>query len=136
MFQPRKLKYRKAQKGRSLKREITLKGIKLSHGEVGLKSLETKMITSKQIESALNVLKKNLGKKGRYWLKIFPHKPKTKKPPETRMGGGKGDVEDYVALVRPGTILFEVAGMDKESLKEILRQAAYKLPIKTKIIEE
>jgi large subunit ribosomal protein L16 len=136
MLQPRKLKYRKAQKGRSLKREITLKGIKLSHGEVGLKSLETRMITSKQIEACINVLKKNLGKKGRYWLKIFPHKPKTKKPPETRMGGGKGDVEDYVALVRPGTILFEVAGMDKESLKEILKQAAYKLPIKTKIVEE
>jgi large subunit ribosomal protein L16 len=136
MLQPRKLKYRKAQKGRSLKREITLKGTKLSHGELGLKSLETRMITSKQIESALNVIKKNLGKKGRYWLKIFPHKPKTKKPPETRMGGGKGDVEDYVAIVRPGTILFEVAGMDKESLKEILKQAAYKLPIKTKIVEE
>jgi len=136
MLQPKKLKYRKTQKGRSLKRKIAVKGIKLSHGEMGLKSLETRMITSKQIESCINVLKKNLGKKGRYWLKIFPHKPKTKKPPETRMGGGKGDVEDYVALVRPGTILFEVAGMDKESLKNVLRQAVYKLPIKTKIVEE
>ena len=136
MLWPKKLKYRKFQKGRSLGRKITTKGVKLSHGELGLKSLETKMISSKQIEASLNTLKKNLGKKGRYWLKIFPHKPKTKKPPETRMGGGKGDVEDYVALVRPGTILFEVGGLDKEALKEALKQAAYKLPLKTKIIEE
>jgi len=135
MLSPKKLKYRKAQKGRSLNREITIKGTKLSHGEVGLKSLEVKMISSKQIEACINVLKKNLGKKGRYWLKIYPHKPKTRKPPETRMGGGKGDVEDYVALVRPGTMLFEVGGLDKESLKNILKKAAYKLPIKTKIVE-
>jgi large subunit ribosomal protein L16 len=135
MLQPKKLKYRKAQKGRSLKRKVTIRGTKLSHGELGLKSLETRMVTSKQIEACINVLKKNLGKKGRYWLKIFPHKPKTKKPPETRMGGGKGDVEDYVALVRPGTILFEVAGLDKNSLREVLKKVAYKLPIKTKIVE-
>lgn len=135
MLQPKKLKYRKAQKGRSLKREIAIKGTELSHGEVGLKALETRMITSKQIESCINVLKKTLGKKGRYWLKIFPHKPKTKKPPETRMGGGKGDVEDYVAIVRPGVILFEVSGANKEILKNALKQVSYKLPIKTKIIE-
>jgi large subunit ribosomal protein L16 len=136
MLQPKKLKYRKAQKGRSLKREIAYKGTRLSNGEMGLKSLESRLITSKQIESCINTLKKNLGKKGKYWLKIFPHKPKTKKPPETRMGGGKGDVEDYVALVRAGTILFEVSGLDKNFLKEALRQVSYKLPIKTKIVEE
>jgi large subunit ribosomal protein L16 len=135
MLQPKKLKFRKFQKGRSLNREIITKGTKISHGEMGLKSLETKIISSKQIESCINVLKRELGKKGRYWLKIFPHKTKTKKPPETRMGGGKGDIEDYVAVVRPGTILFEVAGLDKESLKKVLKQVAYKLPIKTKIIE-
>jgi large subunit ribosomal protein L16 len=135
MLQPKKLKYNKAQKGRSLDRDITLKGVKLSHGELGLKSLEAKVITSKQIESCINVLKKSLGKKGRYWLKIFPHKPKTKKPPETRMGGGKGDVEEYVALVRPGTILFEIAGLDRKTLKDVFKKVSYKLPIKTKIIE-
>jgi large subunit ribosomal protein L16 len=135
MLQPKKLKYNKAQKGRSLDRDITLKGVKLSHGELGLKSLEAKVITSKQIESCINVLKKSLGKKGRYWLKIFPHKPKTKKPPETRMGGGKGDVEEYVALVRPGTILFEIAGLDRKTLKDIFKKVSYKLPIKTKIVE-
>lgn len=136
MLQPKKLKYRKAQKGRSLNRKIITKGTELTWGDLGLKSLETRMITSKQIQSCVNVLKKGLGKKGRYWLRIFPHKPKTKKPPETRMGGGKGDLEDYVAVVRPGTILFEVAGLDKETLKEILKQAIYKLPIKTKIVEK
>lgn len=136
MLQPKKLKYRKSQKGRSLKRNIAVKGVELSYGNFGLKSLETRMITSKQIESCLNVLKKTLGKKGRFWLKIFPHKPKTKKPPETRMGGGKGDVEDYVALVRPGIILFEVAGLDDETLKKALKKASYKLPIKTKIVNQ
>lgn len=136
MLQPKKLKYRKAQKGRSLNRKIATKGTEISYGEMGLQSLETRMISSKQIESCLNILKKYLGKKGRYWLKIFPHKPKTKKPPETRMGGGKGDVEDYVAIVKPGTVIFEVAGLDKESLKSALKQAAYRLPIKTKIISK
>jgi large subunit ribosomal protein L16 len=136
MLQPKKLKYRKAQKGRSLNRQIATKGTELSHGDFGLKSLEARMLTSKQIESCINALKKVLGKKGRYWLKIFPHKPKTKKPPETRMGGGKGDVEDYVVLVRPGVILFEVAGVDKEILKNALKQVSYKLPIKTKIVNQ
>lgn len=136
MLQPKKLKYRKAHKGRSLNRRITTKGTEITYGEMGLQSLETKMISSRQIESCLNILKKYLGKKGRYWLKIFPHKPKTKKPPETRMGGGKGDVEDYVAVVRPGTVIFEVAGLDKESLKTALKQATYRLPIKTRIISK
>ena len=136
MLQPKKLKYRKTQKGRSLQREVITKGTELTWGDLGLKSLETRMISSKQIQACLDVLKRGLGKKGRYWLRIFPHKPKTRKPPETRMGGGKGDVEDYVAVVRPGTILFEVAGLDKEALKEVLKQTAYKLPIKTKIVEK
>lgn len=136
MMQPNKLKYRKSQKGRSLNRRITYKGVELIHGEMGLQSLETRMISSKQIESCFNVLKKRLGKKGRFWLRIFPHKPKTKKPPETRMGGGKGNVEDYVAVVKPGTVIFEVSGLDRELLKESLKQATYRLPIKTKIISK
>ncbi len=136
MLQPRKLKYRKSQKGRSLHREVITKGTEVIHGEFGLKSLETRFITDKQIEACINELKRRLGKKGRFWLRIFPHKPKTKKPPEVRMGGGKGDVENYVALVRPGTILFEVAGLDKKSLQDALKSISYKLPIKTKIVSK
>ncbi len=136
MLQPKKLKYRKAQKGRSLNREITLKGYTLNYGEVGLKSLETKIITDKQIEASLNELKRRLGKKSRFWLRIFPHKPKTKKPAESRMGGGKGDVENYVTVVRPGTIILEVSGLDRETLKNALKYVSYKLPIRTKIVEK
>jgi len=134
MLQPRKLKYRKAFKGRSLNRKIIIKGTSLTYGEMGLKSLETKMIDAREIEAMINELKRRLGKKGRYWLRIFPHKPKTKKPPEVRMGGGKGDVETYVAVVRPGTVVVEVAGLPQEELKNILRQVQHKLSVKTKIV--
>lgn len=103
---------------------------------MGLKALETKMIDAKEIEAAINELKRGLGKKGRYWLRIFPHKPKTKKPPEVRMGGGKGDVETYVAVVRPGTIMFEVAGLSKDDLKSLLKRVQHKLSVKTKIVSE
>jgi len=136
MLQPKKLKYRKAFKGRSLNRKIITKGYLLSFGEMGLKALETKMIDAKEIEAAINELKRGLGKKGRYWLRIFPHKPKTKKPPEVRMGGGKGDVETYVAVVRPGTIMFEVAGLSKDDLKSLLKRVQHKLSVKTKIVSE
>lgn len=136
MLQPRKLKFRKPHLDRMIRNHIALKGNTLAYGEVGLKSLEAKRITDRQIEASLNELKRRLGRKGRYWLRIFPHLPKTKKPPETRMGGGKGDIEGYVAIVKPGTIIFEVAGLDKESLKEALKLVSYKLPIKTKIVEK
>ena len=136
MLQPKKLKYRKSFKGRSLNRKIITKGYLLSFGEMGLKALETKMIDAKEIEAAINELKRGLGKKGRYWLRIFPHKPKTKKPPEVRMGGGKGDVETYVAVVRPGTIMFEVAGLSKDDLKSLLKRVQHKLYVKTKIVSE
>ncbi len=136
MLQPKKLKFRKVQPKRGLRKRIAFKGESLVYGDAGLKSLETKLIKDKQIEACLAELKRGLGKKGRYWLRIFPHLPKTKKPPETRMGGGKGDVEGYVALVKPGTIIFEVAGLDKESLRNVLKAISYKLPIKTKIVEK
>jgi len=136
MLWPKKTKYRKSQKGRRLKRNIATKGTEVSFGDVGLKTLEAKMISSKEIESALNELKRKLGKKGRYWLRVFPHKPKTKKPPEVRMGGGKGDINDYVVLVRPGNIIFEAGGLDKNLLKQALKSASYKLSIKTKIVEK
>lgn len=136
MLQPRKLKYRKSHTDRFLKNKIATKGSDLDFGEAGLKSLEAKFITDKQIEACLSILKKGLGKKGKYWLRIFPQIPKTKKPAETRMGGGKGDVEEYVAAVKPGTMIVEVAGLDKNSLKNVLKAISYKLPIKTKIVEK
>lgn len=135
MLWPKKTKYRKAQKGRSLKRQLTTKGTEVAFGEIGLKALEAKLISSKELESALAELKRRLGKKGRYWLRIFPHKPKTKKPPEVRMGGGKGNVEDYVAFIQPGKIIFEVSGLSKEELRSALKSVSYKLSIKTKIVE-
>lgn len=136
MFQPKKVKHRKWQKGRSLKRKVITKGFSLEHGEMGIKSLETKLLPAREIESAWNEIRRVLGNKGRVWLRVFPHKPITKKPPEVRMGGGKGDVEGYVAIVRPGTILFEVSGNDKNLLQEALKRANYKLSIKTKIVFE
>mgnify|MGYP001773083547 CR=1 FL=1 len=136
MFQPRRTKHRKWQKGRSLSRTITTKGFRLAQGEMGLKSLEAKFLTDKQIEAAWNEIKRNLSNKGRVWLRIFPHKPITKKPPEVRMGGGKGDVAGYVCFVKPGTILFEVSSNNKELMFEALKKASYKLPIKTKIVSE
>jgi len=136
MFQPRKVKHRKWQKGRSLNRGIITKGFSLVQGEMGLKSLETKILKDKEIEAAWNEIKRVLGNKGRAWLRIFPHKPITKKPPEVRMGGGKGDVVGYAAVVRPGTVLFEVSGNDPDLLQTALVRASRKLSIKTKIVKE
>lgn len=134
MLQPRKLKHRKFQVKRLIRDNVALKGNRLVYGDAGLKALESKLISSKEIEAVINRLKRDLGKKGRYWLRIFPHFPKTKKPAESRMGGGKGDVEDYVTPIKQGMILFEIGGLDQESLKEILKQCAYKLSVKTKIV--
>ena len=135
MLQPKKLKYRKWQKGRSLTREITTKGIALAFSNYGLKSLESSYLKEAQLESCLKQMKKILGKKGRIWLRIFPHLTRTKKPEGVRMGGGKGDIDHYATFVRPGTILFEVESKDENLALEALRSAIYKLPIKTKIVK-
>lgn len=136
MLQPRKLKHRKFQVKRLLKKSLSASSGELTHGSAGIKALETKLISSKQISAVISELKRNLGKKGRYWLKIFPHFPKTKKPPETRMGGGKGDVDDYVAVVKKGMVILEVGGLDIEILKSALKKCMYKLSFKAKIISE
>jgi len=136
MLQPKKLKHRKWRKGKSLNREITTKGVDLAFGELGLKSLETCYIKDKQIEACIKEIKRILGKKGRMWLRIFPHITRTKKPEGVRMGGGKGDVDHYATLVKPGTILFEVESKDKELAISALKAASYKLPIKTKIVSK
>lgn len=121
-------------KGKSLNRKITLKGIDLNFGNAGLKSLETSYLKHTQIEACIKEIKRILGKKGRMWLRIFPHLTRTKKSEGVRMGGGKGDVDHYATLVRPGTILFEVESKDKDLAFSALKSASYKLPIKTKIV--
>lgn len=134
MLQPRKLKHRKWMKGRSLTRSITTKGFELNFGIAGLKSLECSYIKDSQIEACVKEIKRVLGKKGRMWLRIFPHISRTKKSEGVRMGGGKGDIDHYATLVRPGTILFEVESKDEDLAISALKAASYKLPIKTKIV--
>ncbi len=134
MLQPKKLKHRKWRKGKSLNREIITKGFDLNFGIAGLKSLEASYLKDSQIEACIKEIKRILGKKGRMWLRIFPHITRTKKPEGVRMGGGKGDIDHYATLVRPGSILFEVESKDKELAISALKAASYKLPIKTKIV--
>lgn len=136
MLQPKKLKHMKWHKGRSLNRNVSTRGLNLIHGDFGLKSLESRFITDRQIDSVIKTVKKTLGKKGRMWLRIFPHKPITKKPPEVRMGGGKGDLDHYVAVVHPGRILLEVSAISDELAIQSMKAAVHKLPIKTKIIKK
>lgn len=133
MLAPKKTKYRKTQRGR-MKRKAT-RGNKLIFGDFGLQALEPAWITANQIEAARIVISRNLKKSGKIWIRIFPHKSITKKPAETRMGGGKGDVDKYVAVVRPGTIMFEVTGLKEDQAFEVLTQAAYKLPIKARVVK-
>ncbi len=134
MLQPRKVKHRKWQKGRSRNREKETRAVELSFGSAGLKALSNAWVSSKQIEAARRVLVRYLRKEGKMWIRIFPDKPVTKKPPEVKMGGGKGDVDHYVAVVRAGRIIFELDGLDKEKAREALRQAAFKLPLKTRVV--
>jgi len=109
-------------------------GTKISFGEVALRSEGTGWISSRQIESARRAITHYTQRGGRIWIRIYPDKPITKKPPEVRMGGGKGDVEEYVAPVRPGRVLFEMSGVPEEMAVEALRRASHKLPVKTRII--
>ena len=134
MLMPRKMKYRKQQKGK-IKR-IAIKGNKLAFGEYGLKALEPKLITARQIEAARRAMTRHIKRGGEVWIRIFPDKPKTSFPLETRMGGGKGAVSHFVARVEPGRVLFEMGGITKDLAKEAITLAAHKLPIKTKFIEK
>ena len=132
MLYPKKVKYRKRMKGRS--KGIERRGTKLVFGNFGLKSLETRWITSRQIEAARRVIIRYLKKGGKLWIRVFPDKPVTHKGTEVPMGGGKGSVSHYVFPIRPGRIIFEVGGIPEEEAKEALRKAGDKLPVKTKII--
>lgn len=132
MLQPGKTKYRKMQKGRV--RGIACRGINLSFGEFGLQSLDHGWITSKQIEAARMAISRHVKRGGKLFTRIFPDKPITKKPLETRMGKGKGSPEEYVACVQRGRILYELEGVSKELAIEALRLAGHKLPVKTRIL--
>lgn len=132
MLTPRKTKYRKQMRG-SMKGDAT-RGTTLSYGEYGLLSLEIGWISSRQIEAARRAITHFTARGGRIWIRIFPDKPITKKPPEVRMGGGKGDVAEYVAPVKPGRMLFEMSGVPSDIAKAALRLAGYKLPVKTRFV--
>ena len=132
MLQPKKTKYRKVQKGRM--KGNSERGHRLSNGMYGIKSLDSNFLTSRQIEAARIAATRYMKREGHLWIKIFPDKPITKKPLEVRMGKGKGAVEYWVAVVKPGRILFEIGGVSLDVAKEALRLAAQKLPVKTRFI--
>ena len=132
MLMPKRVKYRKQMRGR-MKGKAT-RGAEVHFGEYGLQALEPGWISSRQIESARRAIVRALRRRGKVWIRIFPDKPFTKKPAETRMGKGKGNVEYWVAVIKPGRVLFEVGGLPEDMSKEALNLAAYKLSIKTKII--
>ena len=132
MLQPKRTKFRKKQKGRV--KGIAQRGYTINFGSFGLKSLEPAWITSRQIEAARIAMTREMKREGQVWIRIFPDKPVTKKPAEVRMGKGKGAPEYWVAVVKPGTIMFEAGGVKTEMAKEALRLAAQKLPVKTKFI--
>ncbi|MEO9868913.1 50S ribosomal protein L16 [Ekhidna sp.] len=130
MLQPKRTKFRKMQKGRV--KGLAQRGHRLAFGTFGIKAMEPGWITSRQIEAARIAMTRAMKREGQVWIRIFPDKPVTKKPAEVRMGKGKGAPEYWVATVKPGTVLFEAAGVDIELAKEALRLAAQKLPISTK----
>tara|TARA_Y100000817_G_scaffold53075_1_gene38695 strand:- start:157 stop:576 length:420 start_codon:yes stop_codon:yes gene_type:complete len=132
MLQPKRTKFRKKQKGRV--KGIAQRGHTISFGSFGIKSLEAGWITSRQIEAARIAVTRKMKREGQVWIRIFPDKPVTKKPAEVRMGKGKGAPEYWVAVVKPGTIMFEAGGVTTQLAKEALRLAAQKLPVRTKFV--
>ncbi len=127
MLMPKRVKYRKQFRGR-MKGKAT-RGNELAFGEFGLQALEPSWITARQIEAARTAIVRHVRRRGKYWIRIFPDKPVTAKPAETRMGKGKGDVDHWVAVVRPGRIIFELSGVSEEIAREAFRLASHKLPI-------
>jgi large subunit ribosomal protein L16 len=133
MLSPKKVKFRKQQKGRM--KGVSYRGCHLDYGEFGLQAVECGTISSKQIEAARIAMTRRVKRGGKMWIKIFPDKPFTKKPAEVRMGKGKGSPEGWVAVVRPGRVLYEMEGVPRDLAKEALRLAAHKLSVKTRFIE-
>jgi len=132
MLMPKRVKYRKSQRGRMAGK--AKRGSSVSFGDFGLKAMEPHWITSRQIEACRVALSRRMKRDGKVWIRIFPDKPVSKKPLETRMGKGKGAPEFWVAVVKPGRIMFEVSGVSKELASEALKLCSYKLPIKTKVV--
>ncbi|PKN34647.1 MAG: 50S ribosomal protein L16 [Deltaproteobacteria bacterium HGW-Deltaproteobacteria-19] len=132
MLMPRRVKYRKLQRGRMSGKAT--RGNSVAFGEFGLQATECGWITARQIESARIAMTRHVKRGGKIWIRIFPHKSITKKPAETRMGKGKGAPEDWVAVVKPGTVLYEMEGVDGDVAKEAFRLAAHKLPISTRFL--
>lgn len=132
MLSPKKVKWRKQQKGRM--KGSANRGNKIAYGDIAIQALECGYITNRQIEAARIAISRKTKRGGKIWIKIFPDKSLTKKPAEVRMGKGKGSPEKWVAVIKPGRVLFEILGVEQELAKEALRLAMYKLPIKTKII--
>ena len=132
MLMPKRVKYRKAQRGRM--KGIATRGSTLAFGDYGLKALEPGWVTNRQIEAARIAATRKIRRTGKVWINLFPDKPFTKKPAETRMGSGKGSPEGWVAVVKPGRVMFELAGVPEPLAKEALRLAGQKLPLKTKFV--
>lgn len=133
VLEPRKTKYKTAFRGRM--KGKAQRGSSLSFGEYGLKALDCTWLTAAQIEAARKAIRHHAKRGGKLWIRVFPDKPITKKPPETRMGRGKAPLDHWAAVIKPGRILFEMAGLPEEVAKEAMRLAAHKLPIKTKFIQ-
>jgi large subunit ribosomal protein L16 len=132
MLMPKRVKYRKQFRGRM--RGMAKGGTTLLQGDFGLQALEPGWITSRQIEAVRRAMVRHMRRRGKYWIRVFPDKPVTAKPAETRMGKGKGAVDHWVAVVKPGRIMFELSGVSEEIAREALNRGSYKLPIKTQIV--
>ena len=132
MLLPKKTKYRKVRKGKN--DGVATRGHYIAFGDYGLQSLTNERITSRQIESARQAMTRYIKRGGKIWIRIFPHLPRTRKPQDVKMGGGKGNPEFFVARVKAGTVLFEMKGVDEAVAREAMRLAAHKLPVKTKFI--
>jgi len=132
MLMPKRVKWRKQMRGRMTGK--ALRGAEISFGEYGLQALEPGWITARQIEAARRSIVREMKRRGKVWIRIFPAKPYTHKPPETRMGSGKGNVEYYVAPVKPGRIMFEIGGLPEDIALQALKSAQYKFSIKTKVV--
>lgn len=132
MLMPKRVKYRKHHRGRM--KGKAHRGNKVSFGEYGLQALEPCWMTSRQIEAARRAVVRHVRRSGKLWIRVFPDKPVTKRPAETRMGKGKGDVDHWVAVVKPGRMLFEISGVSEESARSAMRLASHKLPIQTRFV--
>ena len=134
MLQPKKSKYRKSFRGR--RKGLSTRGSTLSFGEYGIKALECAWLSAAQIEAGRRAITNSLNRKGKIWIRVFPDKSITSKPAGQRMGGGKGDIDRYVAVIKPGKIIYEIAGVSREQVDEAFSRASDKLPFKTKVVKK